>query len=240
MLPVRGYAGATSNQPSGPQSIESTETVTVHIKEMPEQTTARRMREAEAGKAESQWNLGRLHNTGGLGAVQLDEAKAALTYGEMLSNGKGATANTVEAGKWSRTAVEKGIPKAMYLWGMLLEMGRDTTQDAQAAYRWFKKAADCGETRAYNNLGDLYSDGRGVAANAAEAANWYRKAWKRARQLPGDLYPGQRWSPDGHLEQRQCFGSAVTGAQMSVRFLNRSQENCHDRTTWLEGGAPAG
>lgn len=185
-----GYAGSSSSQPSGPQSIERTETVTVHVKETPEQTSARLMREAEAGKVESQWNLGRLYNTGGLGGVQLDETKAAkwfrkageaghaeaaLAYGEMLFNGKGVAENAAEAGKWFRIAAEKGIPKAMYLWGMLLEIGHGTAQDASAAYGWFKKAADSGETRAYNSLGDMFSEGRGVTANAAEAAKWYRK-----------------------------------------------------------------
>lgn len=184
------YSGTSSSEPSGPRAIESTTTVTVHVKETPEQTASRLMREAEAGKVESQWNLGRLYNTGGLGGVQLDEAKAAkwfrkageaghaeaaLAYGEMLFNGKGVTENPQEAGKWFRIAGEKGIPKAMYLWGTLLELGHGTAQDAQAAFGWFKKAADSGESRAFSSLGDMYSEGRGVSANPEEAAKWYRK-----------------------------------------------------------------
>jgi TPR repeat protein len=187
-----GYPGAatSSSQPSGPQAIESTSTVTVRVQETPEQTTARLQREAEAGKVESQWNLGRLYNTGGLGGVTLDEAKAArwfraageaghaeaaLAYGEMLFNGKGVAANAQEAGKWFRIAAEKGIPKAMFMWGLMLEVGHGTPQDTQAAFGWYKKAAEGGETRAYMNLGECYEEGRGVSANPAEAAKWYRK-----------------------------------------------------------------
>lgn len=183
-------AAAASSQPSGPQAIESTATVTVRVQETPEQTAARLQREAEAGKVESQWNLGRLYNTGGLGGVAMDEAKAAkwfrtagesghaeaaLAYGEMLFNGKGVATNTQEAGKWFRIAAEKGIPKAMYLWGLLLETGHGAPQDTQAAFAWYKKAAEAGETRAYANLGECYEEGRGVTANATEAAKWYRK-----------------------------------------------------------------
>jgi len=232
-----GYAGSAASQPSGPQSIERTETVTVHVKETPEQTAARLMREAEAGKLESQWNLGRLYNTGGLGGVQLDEAKAAkwfrkageaghaeaaLAYGEMLFNGKGMAANTEEAGKWFRIAAEKGIPKAMYMWGLLVEMGHGTAQDAQAAYGWFKKAADGGETRAYNSLGDLYSEGRGVAANAAEAAKWYRKGMEAGDavatvSLGGLYYSGNGVAKD-EAEAGRLFIKAAEAGNRNAMF----------------------
>lgn len=234
---VNGGAGAYSSQPSGPQSIESTETVTVHVKETPEQTAARLMRESEAGKVESQWNLGRLYNTGGLGGVQLDEAKAAkwfrkaaeaghaeaaLAYGEMMFNGKGMAANTAEAGKWFRIAAEKGIPKAMYLWGLLVEIGHGTEQDAQAAYGWFKKAADGGETRAYNSLGDMFSEGRGVARNAAEAAKWYRKGMEAGdaaatASLGGLYYSGEGVAKD-EAEAGRLFVKAAAGGNKNAMF----------------------
>ncbi|MEW5786812.1 MAG: tetratricopeptide repeat protein [Pseudomonadota bacterium] len=232
-----GYAGSAASQPSGPQSIERTETVTVHIQETPEQTVARLMREAEAGNVESQWNLGRLYNTGGLGGVQLDEAKAAkwfrkageaghaqaaLAYGEMLFNGKGMAANTQEAGKWFRIAAERGIPKAMYMWGLLLEIGHGTAQDAQAAYAWFKKAADGGETRAYNSLGDLYSEGRGVTANAAEAAKWYRKGMESGdaaatASLGGLYYSGNGVAKD-EAQAARLFLRAAEGGNRNAMF----------------------
>lgn len=219
----------SSSQPSGPQAIESTTTVTVRVQETPEQTVARLQREAAAGKVESQWNLGRLYNTGGLGGVAQDEAKAAkwfrsaaeaghaeaaLAYGEMLFNGKGVTANTPEAGKWFRIAAEKGIPKAMYLWGLMLEVGHGTQQDTQAAFGWYKKAAEGGETRAYANLGECFEEGRGVTANAAEAAKWYRKGADSgdgaASISLGGLYYAGKGVPQDQVEAGRWF---IKGAE---------------------------
>jgi TPR repeat protein len=222
-------AAPASSQPSGPQAIESTTTVTVRVQETPEQTAARLHREAEAGKVESQWNLGRLYNTGGLGGVTLDEVKAAkwfraageaghaeaaLAYGEMLFNGKGVAANAPEAGKWFRIAAEKGIPKAMYLWGLLLETGHGTPQDTQAAFAWYKKAAEGGETHAYASLGECYEEGRGVTANAAEAAQWYRKGADSgdgaASTSLGALYYAGKGVPQDQAEAGRWF---IKGAE---------------------------
>lgn len=263
-----GYAGATSSQPSGPQSIESTETVTVHVKETPEQTAARLMREAEAGKVESQWNLGRLYNTGGLGGVQLDEAKAAkwfrkageaghaeaaLAYGEMLFNGKGVAENSQEAGKWFRVAAEKGIPKAMYLWGTLVELGHGTQQDAPAAFAWFRKAADGGETRAFSSLGDMYSEGRGVAANAEEAAMWYRKGMEAGDagatvSLGGLYYSGKGVAKDEAEAGRLFIKGAEAGhknAMFNVGLMYEKgmlgvSRDLDAARKWFEKAAAAG
>lgn len=140
------------SQPSGPPSIERTETVTVRAQETQSEAVARLLREAEDG-----------------------HANAALAYGEMLFNGKGVAENPVEAGKWFRIAAEKGVPRAMFLWGTLLEIGYGTARDLQAAFVWVKRAAEAGEMNAYEPLAAMYRAGRGTVLDVAEGLRWLRK-----------------------------------------------------------------
>lgn len=164
----RGGAGAA--QPSGggveggPQSIESTRTEVVHIRETEVETAQRLLREAAQGQPESMWNAGRLLFTGGFGGVARNEAQAldwfrkaataghalaATALGEACLFGRGMPPDAAQAVRWLRAGAEAGVPRAQLQYGTALYLGDGgLAQDRNAAAAWLMRASDGGEPHA--------------------------------------------------------------------------------------------
>lgn len=110
-------------------------------------------KDAEAGNADAQRNLGWAYQ-----------------------NGEGVAKNAVEAVKWFRAAADQGSAVAQNDMGWMFETGQGVTRDGAQAAEWYRRAAAQGEVFAQNNLGRLYESGVGVTQDLAEATRLFRKA----------------------------------------------------------------
>ncbi len=104
--------------------------------------TQRRAKElhqaAEAGNADAQAELGRMH-----------------MYGD------GVQEDHKEALRWLHLAAEQGHADAQAQIGMAYSLGKGETKNEAKAGRWFRKAAEQGHADAQFGLGGLYLNGRG-------------------------------------------------------------------------------
>ena len=94
---------------------------------------------AQQGHADSQYNLGLMHEHG-IG-VRKDEQAAIV---------------------WYRKAAEQGNSNAQFNLAVLYENGRGSAVDFTQANQWYRKAAAQGDALAIGNLGMLYMRGQGV------------------------------------------------------------------------------
>lgn len=126
----------------------------------PEEKFAKLQKEAEAGNADAQNNLGWIYSNGH-GATQnyqeamkwfrmaaaQGNASAQLSLGKMYSSGQGVAQDHVRAQMWLNLAVSKGNSEAQ----QVLEIGAKHMTPAQIAEAK-KMALDC-ESSNYNNCG---------------------------------------------------------------------------------------
>ena len=96
-------------------------------------------REAQAGNAEAQFNLG-----------------------FMYFSGIGVKQNFKDAAKWVRKSAERGYAQAQDSLGVMYSQGRGVQQSYAEGAKWFRKAAQQGLAGAQYNLGTMYTQGRGV------------------------------------------------------------------------------
>jgi len=144
---------------------------------------------AEAGDAESQFNLGIDYDNGY--GVEKDAAEAVKWYrkaadqGDALAQyslggcyreGYGVGKDEAEATKWFRKAADQGVAKAQYDLGVCYHDGTGVEKDDVEAVKWFRKAADQGYDKAQYNLGVSYREGYGVEKDDVEAVKWFRKS----------------------------------------------------------------
>jgi uncharacterized protein len=109
---------------------------------------------AEAGDAQSQFELG-----------------AAFSIGKF-----GVATNYVEAVKWYRKAAEQNHAAAQSNLGACYGTGQGVEKDVAEAARWYRKAAEQNDPVAQYNLGGCYAIGQGVTKDYMDSASWLRKA----------------------------------------------------------------
>jgi len=117
---------------------------------------AQRLRRAaeRKGKAEDQYQLAILLNTGGEGLKQ----------------------DLVAAAKWLSKAAAQEHAYAQYGLGMCYYNGEGVDQNRALGATWVSKAADHGDVTAQGALGVLYHEGQGVEQNDSLAVAWLEKA----------------------------------------------------------------
>lgn len=147
-------------------------------------------RDAEAGDAGSQYNLG-----------------------IMYEKGRGVSQNSVEAAKWFRLAAEQEASQAQYNLGVMYGMGRGVPQDHAEAVKWFRLAAVQGLSQAQHNLGVAYDNGMGVPQDFAEAVKWFRLAAEQelsqAQYDLGIMYENGRGVPQDYAEAVKWYRLAA-------------------------------
>lgn len=117
-------------------------------------TPLQRLRhDAEAGKADAQYDLGVLY-----------------------ASGRGVEKDETAAVRWFEKAAAQGLAPAQYNLGVLMERGRGVAPDPAMSFFWYRSAAEQGHARAQHNLATAYAAGRGTPRNYAEAARWFGKA----------------------------------------------------------------
>lgn len=165
-------------------------TATVYGTELPDaDDLSRLLRDAENGKATSQYQLGLKYISGD--GVSADGGRAlywlqkaaqqgivdAYAYvGLIHSEGKGVPQDSKEALKWWLEAVERGHVQANSLIASLYQKGLGVPQDYAEAANWYRKAAEQGDTISQNQLAVMYQEGLGVEKDYGEAIKWFRRA----------------------------------------------------------------
>ena len=155
--------------PEGPHSVVATYEFKVFVQETEAQTIARIQSEAEAGNAQSQFNLGRIYYTGyGVtqkdatarkwfcAAAEQDHPIAKSQCASMLYYGQGGAVDKVQAMAYLKDAAQKGDPYGEALYGFFTYQdgvhAGNSTADAQTI-AYLVDAADHGEVVAQGLLG---------------------------------------------------------------------------------------
>lgn len=93
----------------------------------PEEKFSETKRDAEAGNADAQYNLG-----------------------EMYESGDGVPKDSAKAVEWYQKAAAQGNAGAQSLLGVMYAFGEGVPKDSAKAVEWYQKAAAQGDTKAQN------------------------------------------------------------------------------------------
>ena len=144
-------------------------------------------RQAEAGNAAAQYNLGLCYFYGTGVAVNMHEAiklftraaeagnmTAQYNLGICYYNGHGVAVDKREAVKWYMLAAKAGSTDAQNSLGLCYEQGDGVAVNMHEAIKWYTLAAKGGDSSAQYNLGICYNKGNGVAVDNREAVKWLK------------------------------------------------------------------
>ena len=106
------------------------------------------------------------------------DAKAQYNLGVAYANGYGVSEDKSEAARWWRKAADQGYVKAEFRLGVAYDLGDIVPRDEAESVSWYRKAADQGDVEAQYNLGAAYRDGYGVSKDNTEASFWLSLAAK--------------------------------------------------------------
>ncbi len=185
-------------------------------------------KQADAGDAKAQFNLGVMYYKGE-GGVPEDFVRAAEWYqkaaeqgdvgaqfllGTMYEDGKGVPKDAIKSAEWYQKAAEQGDVGAQTSLGAAYKYGDGVPKDATKAAEWYQKAAEQGDAFAQLELGEMYQDGKGVRKDAAKAARWFQKA-------------AEQGNADAQLELGLMYinGDGVTkDATKAVKWFQKAAE----------------
>ena len=159
------------------------------VEKPPETRLAKLIRQAQAGSAAAQFDLGMIYENGeGIPkneaqaaewfkkAAAQGNAKAQTILGRKYRDGEGVTQDDMKAVYWLQKSAAKGVVEAQAYLGMMYRRGDGVTQDDVKGVYWCRKAADQGNGFAQNCLGSAYKYGKGVPKDTAKAMDLYLKA----------------------------------------------------------------
>ena len=110
-------------------------------------------------------------------AADAGHAEAQYTLGKMHRAGKGVARNDAKALHYFQMAASQGHKKALTNVGVMYETGRGVVKNPKNAAKYYAKAAKAGDAKAAFNLSVLYKSGAaGVEKNSESAAHFLRVA----------------------------------------------------------------
>ena len=126
----------------------------------------------------------------------------------MYANGRGGTANNIEAIKWYRLAATQGNSRAQSNLGLLYDEGNIVPQDYLEAAKWYRLAAANDNSVAQVNLGVMYAEGKGVYRDYVRAYMWFSiaKGSRNASALQGLDYMAGRMTKK-QISEAQAMAS---------------------------------
>ena len=146
-------------------------------------------REAQAGSASAQRNLGVMYDAGfGVAQDHVEAARwfsraaaagsrdAAYQLGMMYWEGRGLPRDAHQAVRWLQQSALQGDPNGEAMLGFAYETGSGVAKSFSQAMSWFRKAAEHGDHWAENHIGWMYANGEGVDIDYVEAVTWFRRA----------------------------------------------------------------
>lgn len=167
-------------------------------------------RAAEAGVADSQYQLG-------------------VIYEE----GKGVKQDFDEAVKWYRAAAEQGFSEAQYTLGFMYADGVGLEQDDSVAVEWWLKASENGHPMAQCNLGGSYFDAIGVPEDRGEGLKWLQRSAEQGQKEA--LSSLELMQQDSRIPAPPP-GTAVTTVLLTA---DRAAEHNNKSGTVVEAPSPA-
>lgn len=244
--PSAGFSGGGSGANSGPQSVVSTRIVKVWVGETMSQTAQRLGKEAAAGNAQSQYELGRI-NSGGFGATtNLAEARrlfvaaadqghieGAAYAGKFLVYGRGGSVDMARGRAYLRTAAQAGNTDAVATLGIIImtaavETGNNA--DMPEAVGYLEQAAVAGNATAQQALGTTiyYFGVGGIPADGGKAVKYLRMGADQGD--PMSMY---------YLGNLMVNGDAWTGENQPEGWalISRASQAGLGRATWRLAGA---
>jgi len=178
---------STREQNQGKPLTEASSSQTKEIS--PQDKWLTLQKEAEAGSAEAQNNLGNMYANGqgfpndDVKAVEWYQkaavqglAEAQFNLGFMYANGQGVLKDKAKAVEWYQKAAVQGLAVAQNDLGAMYDNGQGVSKDETKAVEWYQKAALQGYADAQTNLGAMYAHGKGVPKDDVKAVEWYQKA----------------------------------------------------------------
>ena len=168
---------------------------------------------AEAGEADAQTQLGRLHFDGRHTQNNVTEALrwfsraaergdpfAQAWLGDALSTGQGAIRDEAAAMSWYRKAAAGGYLPALSIITSATLTPSATPEAQQEIFQLWIRAAEAGDALAQRMVGDFALRGIGTSASATEAVNWLRKSAdqgdRTAKLMLAGIYLQDQAEPD--------------------------------------------
>lgn len=109
-------------------------------------------------------------------AANSGDVAAQRAFARMLDDGKGVTADRVQAALWYEKAAAAGDHEAQERLGYLYRDGLGVKRDDRKSAEFFRQAAEGGLATAALEWAVALDDGKGVGGNDAEALKWYKKS----------------------------------------------------------------
>lgn len=170
----------------------------------------RLLEKAEAGDAESQFQLAQSYRDGegvpkdpplaidwAIKAAEQGYAPACYFLGIMYNVLHNGTWDREQAFFWTLKAAEAGNQDCFYRVGHFMENGIGTEKDIAKAVEWYRKSAAAGMMYGLCEMGRLHEHGIGVEQDHKKAFEWYRKGAQNGssivncpREALGRFYEG--------------------------------------------------
>ena len=184
-------------------------------------------RQAKAGNARAQYNLGVAYKIGD--GVPKDDKKAL---------------------DWYQKAAAQNYPEAIFQVGLHYQVGTGVPSDDAKGIALIKKAADLGVADAQYILGKIYAEGQeGVAKDPVKAAEWLQKAaaqgigsaqltlgvkYATGEGVGRDMIKAYAWFG---LASNQGNIYAASNRDRAAKMLSPEQRGIGDRmvTNWMHG-----
>lgn len=211
---------------------------------------------AQAGQADSQYQLAFMYRNG-LGGNK-DEALSAKWYAESRKNmearaaggdgeaafwvgimhfkGEGTPEDKKLALQWMEKSAKLGFKMAAVLLARMYREGLGTERNEGEAFRWFLKAAEQGQGDAMMETALAYKNAIGVERDLAQARHWFSKAANlknpyALRELAGMMRAGEGGEKDipqarAYYIQAASYGEPLSAVEASRMLAN--DENASD------------
>jgi TPR repeat protein len=204
------------------------------------------LKDAEAGSATAQCELGFLYSSGRNGAEQnfdkarewltksaeQDYSEAQMLLGTLYHDGIGTNKNSSEGFRWLLKSAEQKqagknfnltsneLAAAYSCLGKDFQTGEGVKQDLDKAFSYYFKAAELGDAEAQVLVGSFYSLGISVKEDQKESVRWYEKAAKQGDVTGlcalGECYKEGKGVPQNFVEAYKWYSLAVAVGNVSA------------------------
>lgn len=169
-------------------------------------------RAAEHGVREAAYDMGRVHEFGTAGEVDIDralewyaraadlgEARAQWRVGMAWVRGEGRARDSRQAVEWFENSAASGWSDGMLSLAVMYATGDGVAVDPARAAALYRQAADLGNPHALRSLAGMHASGEGMPADPARALALY----EQAIGMGADELPRLRSFIEAELQRRQ-------------------------------------
>ncbi len=175
-------------------------------------------------------------------------AEAEFNLGMLFENKDFELRDKEEANKWYSLSAQHGYAKAQYVLGNSYLLGKDVGQNYEKAVKWLILAAEQGHAKAQADLGDCYYNGQGVKKDFTKAVKWYTASAQQGEAVAqaglGDCYyygNGIRESIEQAFKwymqaAKQGYAKAQSDVGTCYYYGYGTKQNFEEAVKWFELG----